>query len=216
MREIALFILCCFVLTANAVEYKTPTQQSTIQMVPKAIDIPYARDYLLLGKGIWNNNLERIVLSDQLFLAGNNMLADPSYYISRDTPASMDPESSDHSTIKKSMPDMQGVIKKLVLSAKTYQNPVSAYEAVELSMKYFGKSTSSPIYGDIPVLSKLLYNYEVCDGYMLYGEQLEKSGNVLGAYEVYKKGAENQKCTGWYQSVIGGKISVLRKSIEKK
>lgn len=202
---------------AHAIEYKQGLVSDNKSIIPLIIDKPYARDYILIGKGIWNSSVENIVKNDLLFDQGNKLLSDPAFFINKTVPAVLDPEArtTDKSTRVQSVADYENGIKKLAESAKTYQNPVSAYEAVTMSLKMYGKGATNPIVSDMHVLTKLLYNYEVCEGYVLYGEQLEKSNNKIAAYDVYKKGSENTKCAGWYQSVLGGKLSTMKRSVGK-
>jgi hypothetical protein len=203
-----------FTLSAQAVEYKQMTQTYTTAS-PTVIDMPYARDYVLVGKGVWNSSVENIVKNDPLFEQGNKLLSDPTLFVGKNMPVSMDPESKEKTTHIQAVADYANAIKKLSESAKTYQNPVSAYEAITMSLRLYGKGQNNPIAADVYTLTKLIYNYDVCDGYILYGEQLEKNNNKVGAYDVYKKGAANTKCTGWYQSVLGGKLSTMKRTVGK-
>lgn len=199
-----------------AVDYKEVGRNiADTAVVPQVINKPYAKDYILIGKGKWDNSIEQIVKSDPLFDQGNKMLSDPAYFVKKTVLAELDPEKFDKTTKVASVADYENGIKKLAESAKTFQNPVSAYEAVMMSIKMYGKGAGNPIASDMHILTKLMYINEVCEGYLLHGEMLEKSGNNAMAYEVYKKGSENQKCTGWYQSVIGGKMSTFKRSLGK-
>lgn len=216
MKKNMIFLAATMICSvgAHAIEYRQPIERNG-SAIPLIINKPYARDYVLVGKGIWNSSVENIVKNDLLFDQGNKLLSDPAFFINKNMPVTLDPESNDKSMHIQSVADYANGIKKLAESAKTYQNPVSAYEAVTMSLKMYGKGQANPIVSDMYVLSKLLYNYEVCEGYVLYGEQLEKSNNKIAAYDVYKKGSENTKCTGWYQSVLGGKLSTMKRSVGK-
>lgn len=217
MKRIFLFSILTIVLNGSlsAVEYKSTFNISGSASVPKVIDRPYAKDYILVGKGKWDQSIEQIVKSDPLFEQGNRLLSDPAYFVKKTVLAELDPEKFDKTTKIASVADYENGIKKLSESAKTYQNPVSAYEAVMMSIKMYGKGVGNPIASDMHILTRLMYINEVCEGYILHGEMLEKSGNNQAAYDVYKKGTENQKCTGWYQSVLGGKLSTFKRSIGK-
>lgn len=212
MRVALIILPCIFVSHVMGVQYTQVDPQPEQLTIPALINIPYAKDYIQIGKGTWNASVESIVGRDQFFLHANGMLTDPKYFVQKNMPNSTDPESKDKTMSMRAVPDYMNAIKELSQSAKTYQNPVSAYEAVVLSLRMFGKGQGNPIVSDMPILTKLLYINQVCEGYVLYGEHLESMGNKMGAYEVYQKGANEKKCTGWYQSVLGGKISVMKKS----
>lgn len=201
-----------FASSLEAIEYGK-VEIGKKESIPKILDRPYVRDYIQIGHGLWNQSINHIVSNDPLFEEGNRMLTDPSKFIQKIVPANLDAESKIDINVTKIVvvEDFIGSMKKLSESAKTYQNPVSAYEAVIFSIKMFGKGTKSPIASDMPILLKLMYLNEVCEGYMLYGDLLERNGNKQGAYDVYKKGTENTKCSGWYQSVLAGKLSLYKK-----
>ena len=84
-----------------------------------------------------------------------------------------------------------------------------------MSNNRYGKGRVSPVSSDYGILTKLLYKYEVCESYILYGEYLEGGGNRAAAFDVYKKGTEMSKCSGWFQSILGGKISLMKNQIIK-
>jgi hypothetical protein len=219
MQKSLIIFMALILMTAEAmsIDYtkKMKNEKNEELKIPKIIDFPYARDYISVGKGNWSESIEMIVKNDPLFVQGNNMLNKPEMFVQKNVFASNDPESGDKTMKTINVADIENAVKKLAESAVTKQNPVSAYEAMMLSLKVYGKGEMNPIKKDMQIISKLLYLNEVCEGYVLYGEILEGSGNQAMAYDVYTKGMESKKCTGWYQSVIGGRLSMIKKSVNK-
>lgn len=221
MNKIKNIVLSVALLTscANAIDY---TQTKSVEAdekvsVPDTINMPYAKDYILIGKGKWDKALDNLVKQDKLFKEGNRLLTDNSTFIQKTVLANMDVESKtdDNKTKIIVVADYNGAIKKLSQSAKLNHNPVSAYEAVMISLKMYGGSIKNPISADMPILTKILYVNEVCEGYILYGGLMERQGKNEIAYDIYKNGLKNTKCSGWYQSVLGGKISLYKKAYSK-
>lgn len=184
--------------------------------IPTAIDSQYMREYITVGKGDWNPEIEKLVINDELFKKGNNLLTNKTTYVTKEVGAG-DPENPKTKMTKKmiEVPDIKNALQILRDSAISNNNPVSAYEVLTISLAHYGKGNTNPFVADFPKLSKLLYDKKVCIGYLHYGEFLESQNNFSGAYSVFKSGYEQIKCDGWYQAVLGGKMSKLRKASEK-
>ncbi|MDD3465637.1 MAG: hypothetical protein PHE67_00690 [Campylobacterales bacterium] len=185
--------------------------------VPESVDIPFAREYITVGKGEWNPSINAIVLKDEQFKLGNQMLTNKAYFTEK-TISGGNPENPQEKNKKKTVltPDLKSALTKLRDSAFNNNNPVSAYEVLTISLRHYGKAKINPFYNDLSGLAKILFDKKVCIGYIHYGEYLESSGNYVDAYKVYKEGSEQTKCDGWYQAILGGKLSKLKKLSEKQ
>mgnify|MGYP001005065263 CR=1 FL=1 len=169
--------------------------------------------YFDLG-GEKNEKIISLMKNDKFFIEANSYLNNPNKMAKREMSVG-DPESSiKPKKVLKSFPDWQKAIPLLIKSVDTYNNPISAFQALYAYNTLYGKNKNISQFGK---LSKVFFDNEkqICEAYLFYGETLMKGYgtkvNFDMAIEVYSQAEKINTCrNGWYKNVIGSKILYIK------
>jgi len=165
----------------------------------------YAKSFFENG-GKNTEQMQKFLENDKDYIEANEFLDNTQLQDTRDITIG-DPEKPESlKKEKKNFPNWNKAMPLLIKSAKTNNNPVSAYEAIYAYETLYGINRNVVDFGE---MSKILYNNEkeLCQSYLYYAMSLIKGyGFTVNKKEANKVLQESQKIErckkGWISNVL--------------